>query len=314
MAEHSRRKSSRRAPGNPRPAAAPSARPRVLVVVIAVGLVGAGWAFLRDSEKKAAARDLAAAEDLLARDPSQAAALLEDMERRGLDPVERRIVLAVAYGKMNDPRALAAARDATAAAPDSLRAHMALLTACTRVYDKPGAMAELRVAERLAPAGNTELCLFGAGYAASTHDYEAVEEQARRCVAVDPKLAQAWYYLGLALGQGSSSAAWSEAETSLRRSVALAADSYPAWLELGSVAIRLGRDADAVDPLERAHTLAAPLVAPPAAGTRQQLQDLIRIDHLLLKAYHRRGLLAKEEEMRRECDGLNERVQHPPAT
>jgi tetratricopeptide (TPR) repeat protein len=174
-------------------------------------------------------------------------------------------------------------------------------------------MAELRVAERLAPPGNTELCLFGAGYAASTHDYDAVEEQARRCVAADPKLAQAWYYLGLARGQGSSIAAWSEAETSLRRSVALAADSYPAWLELGSVYIRLGRDADAVDGLERAHALAAPLVAPPGGGTRQQLQDLIRVDHLLLKAYHRRGLLAKEEAMRRDCDSLNERVQHPPA-
>jgi tetratricopeptide (TPR) repeat protein len=283
--------------------------------VVAVGLVGAGWAFLRYSEKKTSARDLAVAEDLLARgDPSQAVVVLDDMYRRGLDPVERRIVLAVAYGKMNDPRALAAAKDATAAAPDSLRAHMALLTAYTRVYDKPDAMAELRGAERLAPPDNTELCLFGAGYAASTHDYDAVEEQARRCVAIDPKLAQGWYYLGLALGQGSSSAGWSEAETSLRQSVALAADSYPAWLELGSVSVRLGRDAEAADCLERARTIAAPLMTSPGGGTRQQLQDLIRVDHLLLKVYHRRGLLAKEGEVRRECDDLNERVQHLPAT
>ena len=62
------------------------------------------------------------------------------------------------------------------------------------------------MAERLAPRDNTELCLFGARYAASTHDYEAVEEQARRCVAIDPNLAQAWYYLGLSLSQSASTA------------------------------------------------------------------------------------------------------------
>lgn len=245
-------------------------------------------------------------------DPSQAASILEEMRRRGLDPVDRRVLLAVAYGKMNDARALAAAKDATEAAPDSLRAHMALLTAYTRVYDKPNAMAELRVAEGLAPRDNTELCLFGARYAASTHDYEAVAEQARRCVAVDPKLAQAWYYLGLSTGQSSSTASWTEAETSLRKSVELAPDSYPGWLELGNIYILLERDADAVDSLERARALAGP-VSSPADGGRQRLQDLIRIDHLLIKAYHRRGSSAKEAELRRECDDLNERMQHPPA-
>jgi tetratricopeptide (TPR) repeat protein len=276
-------------------------------------LAGAGWGLLGYREKRVSVRELALAEDLMARgDPSQAVTVLEDMRRRGLDPVARRILLAVAYGKLNDVRALAAAKAATEAAPDSLRAHMALLSAYTRVYDKPNAMAELRVAEHLAPRDNTELCLFGAHYAASTHDYDAVVEQARRCLAIDPKLAEAWYYLGMSLGQSSSTARWAEAETSLRKSVALAPDSYPGWLELGNVYILLGRDADAVDSLERARAIFEP-IAPSPDGTRQRLQDLIRIDHLLIMAYHRQGAEAKEARMRRECDDLNERVQHLPA-
>ena len=71
---------------------------------------------------------------------------------------------------------------------------MALLTAYTRVYDKPNAMAELRIAERLAPRDNTELCLFGARYAASTHDNEAVTEQAIRALVArgTPLVAILW--------------------------------------------------------------------------------------------------------------------------
>jgi tetratricopeptide (TPR) repeat protein len=295
--------------------ARPSSSPHRAWVIVAVVAFGAGtWAFVGERQKKTAARDVAWAEDLMAHgDLARAVGVLEDMRQRGLDPPDRRIVLAVAYGKMNDPRALAAAKEATETAPDSLRAHMALLTAYTRVYDKPNALAELRVAERLAPRNNTELCLFGAGYAASSHDYGVVEEQARRCVAIDPRLAQAWYYLGLALGQSATTTAWAEAETSLQKSTALAGDSYPAWLELGSVEIQLGRDVEAVNSLERARTIGTSVVSA-AGSTRQQLQDVIRIDHLLSKAYHRRGMAAQEAEMRRECDTLNERVQRLPAT
>src|SRR5262245_6933301 len=141
-----RRESARQAHRPTLRRSAPSARKRALIVAGALGLAGAGWELLRYSEKRTSARELALAEDLMARgDPSQAASILEEMGRRGLDPADRRILLAVAYGKLNDVRALAAAKDATEAAPDSLRAHMALLTAYTRVYDKPNAMAELRV-------------------------------------------------------------------------------------------------------------------------------------------------------------------------
>jgi hypothetical protein len=127
-------------------------------------------------------------------------------------------------------------------------------------------------------------------------------------VGIDPKLPQAWYYLGLSLGQSSKAGDWEEAETSLLKSVALTDGFHSAWLELGHVQLRRGRDAHAVTSLERARALLGP-AASASDAPRQTLQDLIRTDHLLGKAYRRLGQRAKEAEMRRECDALNERMQ-----
>jgi tetratricopeptide (TPR) repeat protein len=286
---------------------------RLWIAAVALGLVGVGWALQERSRARDAAREVALAEDAMARgDLAEAVRILEEMPRRGLDPLERRIVLAVAYGKANDPRALDAAKAAAEAAPDSLRAHMALLSGYARIFDKPNVVAQLAAAQRLAPPGNTELCLFGARYGAQTHDYRLAEEQARRCVAVDPRLAQAWYYLGLSLAQSTSRERWAEAETSLETSVLLAPDFHPGWLELGHLYVRLSREADAVASLERARSIGQGLLS--SAPTRQHFQDVIRAAHLLGKAYRAQGRTAEEVKMRRECDALNERMQRLPAT
>src|SRR6266403_1513979 len=98
-----RRQPTRRTPAKGS-APPPSSRHRVWVIVAVLGVAAAAWALVGDWRKKAAARDVALAEELMAQgDLARAVGILEDMRQRGRDPVDRRIVLAVAYGKMNDP-------------------------------------------------------------------------------------------------------------------------------------------------------------------------------------------------------------------
>jgi tetratricopeptide (TPR) repeat protein len=240
-------------------------------------------------------------------DPQRAVGVLDDMRTHGLTSGEGAIDLAEAYAKMKDPRALAAGVDAVRLAPHSLRAHMALMAAYTQIYDRPHAVAQLMIAEQIAPKVPS-LYLAGAAYMSDAYDYAGAEQQARGCIAVDPQIAEAWYMLGLALGNQPTPAHLGEAATDLQKSIALSPDRFAVWLELGDVFLQENRVPDAGQCLEKARSLGDAL-HPQGNGLRKILQDRIRIDHLLLEVYTRQGNTAGAAVMRRETDQLNEQEQ-----
>lgn len=239
-------------------------------------------------------------------DPQHALDIIDGAKAEHIDTPELKLVLAEAYGRLNDKRAMAAAQAAVAALPNNYRSHLALATAYAQQFDYPHAVAQLQIAEQQNPRDSV-LDLLGAEYISTGNDYARVEEQARKAVAINPNLAEAWYYIGWAIDSGPAADRLPEARTALEKSVSLRPGSFPTWLELGDVYWRLHMADDALKALTKARELGlAPL--PGGMETEQRLQDRVRTAHLLQEVYHARGDAAGEARMQAESNELSAQI------
>jgi tetratricopeptide (TPR) repeat protein len=240
-------------------------------------------------------------------DPQHAIAVLDSMRKHGLDTPEMHIQLAEAYVKVKDTRAVTEGKAAVLAAPTSWRAHMALMAAYGYAYDSTDAIAELNAAERLAKP-NAAMFLEGAEYGASSYNYPVAQDQANRCIAIEPTNAEAWYVLGLSVASRPTPKHLAEAVSDFQMSIQLKPQIYLSQMELGNVYLQLGSLVLAQHYLERARILNDAM--PPGGSVPiQTMQDRTRIDHFLMEVYQKQHDPIDAEIMRLEDNAINMRIQ-----
>jgi len=233
--------------------------------------------------------------------------LLDKAKEEHIDTPDLTLARAEAYGRLSDKRCMAVAKEAVKLLPDNYRSHLAMSTAYAQVYDESHAMQELHKAQQLSP-NDAVLYLLGAEYTSAVSDYAQVEEQARKAVAINPNLAEGWYYVGWAIASGPSQDRLPEARKALEQATKLNPSAFSPWLQLGDTCWRLHDIDAAVKALETARSLGAkPL--PGGIVTQEHLQDRIKTAHLLLEAYHSRNDSANEARIRAEVEQLSAQIQ-----
>lgn len=233
-----------------------------------------------------------------------------------MDGPDIRLALAQAYVRMSRPKdALKASLAAVAASPNSGPAHLALSAAYAQQFDTMRANAELATAERLDPT-NVDAYLVGAEYYKAANDAEQTEAQARKCISIAPNLAEAWYLVGWSLEARPTPDNLNHATDAFRHAIQLDPRALNSWLELGSVLLQTRQPAAAIPDLEKANMIEATLT-PGERKSQKQLQERIRIDHLLLEAYGSGGSSKKIASIEDEIDRLSalvQEMQRKPAT
>jgi tetratricopeptide (TPR) repeat protein len=247
-----------------------------------------------------------AAYDNMLDNPDRALALLQQLQKRRLWTPQAQVELADTYVQLKDPRGLKAAQQAVQVAPNSPRAHMALGTLYARMYGSDRALQEVAIAQKLNPK-DASLYVLAAELYQGEHEPDQVESEARKCIAVAPNTAEAWYLLGWALEQNPSPDNFTQAAAAFKRSAELNPTPYNSWMELGSMLMQLGRRQQAQPALERARIQSTKLL-PQEPLTQDRLQQRIRIDHLLLEIYVPQGNKAKVADLQHETDQLSAQI------
>lgn len=206
--------------------------------------------------------------------------------------------------------ALQAAKQAVAQSPHSGTAHDLLSAAYGKSGDLGDCIREVLTAERYAPS-NAAIWLHGANIFQQAQDVRLTEQQARRCIQLDPNNARAWYLLGWALNNEPGRPESLEALHALQRATALQPQDPLALAELGAVYLKLQRNREAVQTLLNALHVTA---VPDANGgySQKHLLARARVARLLGIAFLRMHKPDAAQKMFTECQVLSQRADKAP--
>jgi len=224
---------------------------------------------------------------------------------------EAQQVLAEACLAINDAScALQAAKQAAAQSPHSGVAHNLLAAAYGKSGDLGDCIREVLLAERYAPS-NATIWLHGANIFQQAQDVRLTEQQARRCVQLDPNNGRAWYLLGWALNNEPGAPNELKALHALQRAAALQPQDPLTLTELGDVYLRLQRYREAVQTLSKARNITA---LPEADGgySQKHLLARARVARLLAIAFLRTYKQADAKRMFMECQVLSHEADKAP--
>ncbi|HLI48955.1 MAG TPA: tetratricopeptide repeat protein [Chthonomonas sp.] len=242
---------------------------------------------------------------------AQAVPLLQRLVSKNPKFPEAQQVLAEACLAINDaPCALQAAKQAVAQSPHSGVAHDLLSAAYGKSGDLGDCIQEVLLAERYAPS-NATIWLHGANIFQQAQNVRLTEQQARRCVLLNPNDGRAWYLLGWALNNEPGASNELKALQALQRAVALQPQDALALTELGAVYLRLQRNREAVETLLKARHVTA---LPDADGgySQKHLLARARVARLLAIAFLRTHKQADAQRMFMECQVLSHEADKAP--